>query len=111
VRSGRHDGLFFSAVAPLALGCYVLAMFDGEDFSLLVFNLYLAVLGVGTLRNGLRSGQLIQVNGGLVIITALITARFFDSDLPFTVRGILFILIGCGFLAANLVAKKNRGAR
>ncbi|WP_432821748.1 DUF2157 domain-containing protein [Trichloromonas sp.] len=111
LRSGRRDGLLFAAVAPLALVCYLLALFDVEGGALLAFNIYLAVLGVGTLRSGLRSGRLIQVNGGLVIITALIAARFFDSDLPFTVRVVLFILIGVGFLAANILAKKNRGAK
>jgi dipeptide/tripeptide permease len=43
------------------------------------------------------------MNGGLLITAGMIVARFFDSDLPFLIRGITFIVLGIGFLATNLV--------
>lgn len=108
----RQGGLLFGAAGAVVPTGYLLASVVPADLlSLILFNLYLAALGVGTLRAGLRGAELGTVNGGLIILTLMITARFFDSDLPFTLRGILFILIGAGFLAANLVARKRRRER
>jgi|LGOV01.1.fsa_nt_gb uncharacterized membrane protein len=74
---------------------------------LLLGNLYVLILGGAVLRDGLHSGQLPRINAGLGIISALIAVRFFDSQLPFTVRGVLFILIGLAFLAVNLLVKRR----
>ena len=74
---------------------------------LLLGNLYLLILGGAVLRDGLHSGQLPRINAGLGILSALIAVRFFDSQLPFTVRGVLFILIGFAFLAVNLLVKRR----
>ena len=75
--------------------------------SLILCNLYLLLLGGLMLRDGLQGGQLPRINAGLGILSALIAARFFDSQLPFTVRGLLFIVIGCAFLAVNLLVKRR----
>jgi hypothetical protein len=46
----------------------------------------------------------------MLILTAVLVARFFDSDLGFVARGVAFILIGVGFLSANLVmVRKSKG--
>lgn len=74
---------------------------------LLLANLYVLILGGAVLRDGLHSGQLPRINAGLGILSALIAVRFFDSQLPFTVRGVLFILIGLAFLAVNLLVKRR----
>jgi hypothetical protein len=44
----------------------------------------------------------------MVVIAVLATARFFDTDLEFVVRGIAFILIGLGFLVTNLIVFKRK---
>ena len=36
------------------------------------------------------------------ILALLFTVRFFDSDMSILFRGIAFILIGAGFLGANI---------
>jgi uncharacterized membrane protein len=77
------------------------------ELGMVLFNLYLFALGGITLWTGIRTGQLTTLNGGMAILTALITARFFDSSLSFTARGIAFILIGAGFVAANLIVKRK----
>ena len=37
------------------------------------------------------------------ILAVLIVLRFFDEDFSFIVKGVVFILLGAGFLAANLI--------
>ena len=56
-----------------------------------------------------RSGEtrIGTVNAGMIILGALIVARFFDVDMGFVVRGIAFILLGIGFLATNLILMKR----
>ena len=75
-----------------------------------VFNGYLFVLGLGTLMAGIRSNHLGRANAGLLALAALIVARFFDSDLSFVARGIAFIVVGAGFLTANVVMLRRKGA-
>jgi hypothetical protein len=53
------------------------------------------------------------MNAGLLVLAALIMARFFDSQFGFVIRGIAFIVLGVGFLAANvyLVRRARRGVQ
>jgi hypothetical protein len=44
----------------------------------------------------------------LLIITALIACRFFDTDFSFVVRGLVFIGVGVGFFATNYYMIKKR---
>ncbi len=101
------DGLF-GVVVPLVVLQFLagprLAPFG---LSLLIGNLYLLLLGAAMLRAGLQSGLLPRLNAGLGIVSALIAVRFFDSQLSFTVRGVLFILIGLAFLTVNLLVKRR----
>lgn len=81
------------------------------DFiSALLLNVYVLGLGVEFLARGIKSDSLARANFGLLLIAALATARFFDSDVSFMTRGIGFILIGIGFLAANVFLFKRRAA-
>ena len=41
-------------------------------------------------------------------IAALVSARFFDSEFSFVIRGIAFMLVGAGFLAANVFLLRRR---
>jgi len=71
-------------------------------------NLLLFTLGVFTIRNGIKRNHLGVLNYGLLIITALVISRFFDSDLSFVTRGILFIGVGVGFFVVNYQMLKKR---
>jgi len=75
-----------------------------------LFDVYLFALGLGTLMAGVRERRLGVVNGGMLVLAALILARFFDSDLGFVVRGVAFIVMGGLFLTTNLVLMKWKGA-
>jgi hypothetical protein len=44
----------------------------------------------------------------MLVIAILATARFFDTDLEFVVRGVAFIAIGLGFLATNVIVFKRK---
>ena len=46
----------------------------------------------------------------LLTVAALIVARFFDSDLNFLLRGLIFIGLGVAFLVTNLVMLRRKGA-
>jgi hypothetical protein len=57
-----------------------------------------------------RSHGLGVMNAGMTILSALILCRFFDADIGFVARGVAFIVIGAGFLLANLMMLRKRGA-
>ena len=99
----------------LALASYLLTCFGwGETTAMAVFNGYLLALGLFGIAAGVHAGSLAMTNGGMATLSALFIARFFDSELSFTFRGIGFILIGVGFLAANAIfvrhTRKQKGA-
>jgi len=71
-------------------------------------NLFLLVMAVGTIYKGSQENHLGIVNYGLLTITALIICRFFDTDIPFVVRGLLFIGVGAAFFFVNYKIIQNR---
>ncbi len=71
-------------------------------------NALLFAFGVFTIRDGARQNRLSLLNYGLLILTALIICRFFDLDMSFVARGLLFVLVGAGFFAANIWMVKKR---
>jgi uncharacterized membrane protein len=75
-----------------------------------VINGYTLLLGIDILMRGIRTHSIARANFGLVLIAALAVARFFDSDLSFVTRGLGFIVVGAGFLFANIVLFKKRVA-
>ena len=77
-----------------------------------LLNLYLLVAGVSVLVRGVRRERIGTVNLGMLILAALVAARFFDTDLGLMVRGIGFILLGAAFLSANaFLVRRFRGLR
>ncbi|HVM62470.1 MAG TPA: DUF2157 domain-containing protein [Verrucomicrobiae bacterium] len=108
----RLAGSLFGALPVVAAIAYWLAANNdtGELLAALLFDAFLFVLGVGTLWRGLREDHLGVVNSGMLMLSALIILRFFDSDLSFVVRGLAFIVVGIGFLTTNLVLIRRKGA-
>ena len=74
----------------------------------LLVNLLILLLAVHTIQDGAKRNHLGILNYGLLIITALIGCRFFDTDFSFILRGLLFIGIGIGFFIANYYVIKKR---
>ncbi|NCB71793.1 MAG: DUF2157 domain-containing protein [Clostridia bacterium] len=81
------------------------------------FNLAFFAVAVSIFVNGSRlllrsDASITRANMGLILILAIISKWFFDIDISFLARGILFICLGAAFLIFNYVfsRKKKRGA-
>jgi len=98
----------FGAVPLVALLGYCLR---GNDtfFPMALCNLYLFTVSVYRLRLGIRKNDLGLINTAMFMMAALIVARFFDREIEFVLKGIVFILIGIGFLVTNFVMLRRKG--
>lgn len=70
-------------------------------FPMVVMNLFLFVWSGVLVWSAIvwrRSGLL---NAGLLLFSALVLARFFDSDLSYVIRGLVFVVVGIIFLLMN----------
>ncbi|MEM8507069.1 MAG: DUF2157 domain-containing protein [Bacteroidota bacterium] len=101
-------------IKPLALVflLFIIAFLLGRYSSIAVvlINVYVLAVGIFTIRNGAKQDHLGILNYGLLILTALVVCRFFDTDLSFVVRGIMFVSVGAGFFVANYLMLKKRKA-
>ncbi|MFZ1704967.1 MAG: DUF2157 domain-containing protein [Saprospiraceae bacterium] len=94
-------------LAPLLI--FMLTFFKTPNPTpIILVNLYIFILGVVSILEGLKKDQLSILNYGLSIITILIFCRFFDTDIPFVVKGIIFLVVGFGFFAANYYMLRKR---
>lgn len=94
----------------LYLACYLIGLASPALAAILV-NLSLLVIGVFTVKAGTEQNSLRRMNLGLTILGATIMMRFFDTDLSFVVRGLVFIAMGAGFLYMNLRLVRQRQQR
>jgi hypothetical protein len=74
----------------------------------IIINFFILFLAVFYLRQGLKKNHLGILNGGLGILTILIFCRFFDTEISFVLRGIIFLLVGFGFFFANYYMFQKR---
>lgn len=100
-------------IHPLAFGfiVYSFAFFIGilvPMVGIILCNVFLLWAAIYYINRGKEEDHLGLLNLGLVIITALIIVRFFDYDISFVTRGIMFILVGIGFFIANHQILKRR---
>jgi uncharacterized membrane protein len=73
-----------------------------------IINCYALLLGIDILARGIRTRSVARANFGLLLIAALAISRFFDSELSFVTRGLGFIVVGAGFLIANILLFRKR---
>lgn len=76
--------------------------------AVVLINLLIFAVGVMTIRQGADENHLGILNYGLLIITALVMCRFFDTNISFVIRGMMFLLIGFGFFFVNYWMLKKR---
>jgi uncharacterized membrane protein len=75
-----------------------------------LINLLVLAIGILTIREGALHNHFGILNYGLLIITALIFCRFFDTNLSFILRGLLFVIVGLGFFYANYwMSRRKKG--
>lgn len=94
--------LYFG-VLPLLI---VAGLFQPSGLMATLFNAYVLVLGVAALFIGVRERRLGKINGGMLILSVLIVMRFFDMDIGFIAKGIVFIVLGIAFLVANIFVSR-----
>lgn len=109
----KKNGINYFVVAFPFLVLLGIVLFENGNVSIpvILFNIYSLAFGIFYLWYGLKSEQIAFVNAGMFFISVLLLERFFDQDIGFLVKGIIFILIGIGFLAVNLVLMRKRKIR
>ncbi|MHB1148565.1 MAG: DUF2157 domain-containing protein [Lutibacter sp.] len=85
---------------------FILGLFS--TIAVVFINFFVFAIGILTIKDGAKKDHLGILNFGLLIITALVICRFFDADLSFVFKGILFVSVGVGFFAANSWMLKKR---
>ena len=79
-----------------------------SSIAVVLINMLILAIGVLTIQRGSQKNHLGVLNYGLLIITALVVCRFFDTQLSFVLRGLLFVGIGVSFFIANYQMLKKR---
>lgn len=98
---------------------YVFALFTmiffiglvGQIFPLIFINILILVIALLTIKIGADTFHFGVLNYGLLIIAILITCRFFDTNISFVLRGILFLGMGIGFFLTNYIMFKKQKER
>jgi len=106
----RQDWMrtLFGALPFLALFGYAVGG-SSPAFPMFLFNIFLLIISVYRLMTGIQSNNLGIINTGIFMLATLVLARFFDSEMSFVIKGLVFILIGVGFLATNVVILRRKG--
>lgn len=99
-----------SYVTPVFLILFLLGASQPYPAQILT-NILILILAIYTIREGAKADHLGRMNYGLMILTLLIICRFFDTNLSFVVRGLLFVMVGLGFFAMNYRMIKKRKAQ
>ncbi|RYF89014.1 MAG: DUF2157 domain-containing protein [Chitinophagaceae bacterium] len=103
-----------NGINPMAFGFIVFAIvyfigFHSSITGVALMNLLVLAAAIFTIYRGEQRNHLGILNYGLLIIALLVICRFFDTDLSFVIRGLLFVAVGAGFfIANNRLAKKRR---
>lgn len=87
---------------------YFISTNTQAGFLVTVTNLFILLIGVYEIRKGAETNSLYQLNFGLICIAILVICRFFDTEMSFIIRGLLFIGIGLGFFLLNYYLLKKR---
>ncbi len=111
----------FSAFAAIPLVSILYSFFPYSEWLgnlvMWTFNLAFFTVAIAIFVNGSKlliknEASIIKANLGLILILAIISKWFFDINISFLARGILFICLGIAFLLFNfLFNKKKRGAK
>jgi uncharacterized membrane protein len=83
----------------------------GQGIFSAIFSIYMFAGGIAYMVTGIKSNDSKTVNFGFALVSAVIVLRFFDTDLSFVVRGLVFVILGVGFLATNVFLGRRRAAK
>jgi uncharacterized membrane protein len=106
-KRNRLSLLWGVSVPVIAVVWPAVAATDGKWIGMAAFNLLLFVVGLATLAEGVGRQSLGTVNLGMAVVAMLVIVRFFDSEVGFILKGLAFIIVGIGFLAANVILSRR----
>lgn len=75
---------------------------------MILANILVFVLGIIAVKIGADKFNFGILNYGLLIVSILIICRFFDTDMSFVIRGLLFVIVGVGFFMTNYMMLKRQ---
>ena len=103
----RKINWFVVGFPLLILMCNFLVQMKWTGIIEILLNVYLFVFGLYYIKEGIEWKRMGLVNLGMFFVSAIITARFFDADISLIVKGIVFVVLGVGFLRINYVLSKR----
>jgi uncharacterized membrane protein len=108
-RLGEYEQFEFKPL-DWAFAAFILIYFVGffTEFAYVLINLLILAIGLLTVREGAKKDHLGILNFGLLVVTVLTICRFFDENISFVIRGVLFVAAGAGFFVANYLMLKRR---
>lgn len=71
----------------------------------LLINFYVLFLAIMSIINGSADGKIYKMAWGLLVLAVLLCIRYFDNDLGFITKGIVFTGVGGMFFLINLLVK------
>ncbi|MCI5057733.1 MAG: DUF2157 domain-containing protein [Flavobacteriales bacterium] len=86
----------------------VLALLTLGKGAYLILNLPLLLMSVYFIWTGSKNSKLRTLNLGILSLSTLIICRFFDLDIDYVTRGIVFVILGAGFFAINLIMIRKK---
>lgn len=97
------------AAPVLLLGVSLFHVFTDQQIYVITFiSLYLLTIGMMLIEKGFKDTHPGLLNCGMLILSLLATAKFFDSSISFWNRGIAFIFIGILFIFVNFKLIRNK---
>ena len=110
-RRNRLTLVWGLSVPVIAVVWPLVAVTNSSWIGMVAFTLLLFIVGIATIGVGVRRQSLGTVNLGMFVVALLVVVRFFDSGFGFIFKGLAFILVGFGFLVANVLLSRSLRAR
>lgn len=82
-----------------------------EVIPTIVSNLLVLTSGLMAIKIGADRFHFGILNYGLLIVTSLVICRFFDTNMTFVIRGLLFVIVGLGFFLTNYIMLKKQKSK
>lgn len=108
----KEKKLIRSLFTSLPLIILLSTLFFPKNYLLsrVIFNGLLFALSASYLHIGVRKNSNSLINTGMALLALLIITRFFDSNINFIIKGLVFIVTGIGFLAVNFMLVRRKGS-
>lgn len=100
------ESLFGTSIILAIIGCGFAT--TSALIPQLLFNTFMFIASISHIIAGIRTNSFGIVNMGMLMFAALTIARFFDSEISFIVKGLVFMAIGTGFLLTNVIIIRRK---